>query len=108
MVFQVESGQLTSWMIFCSSLFSLSSCLDFSSSLLLVDEPVFMVSWASDCHSPRVTRRRIYETCTFWIVFIIQGLLAQWEKNHAARSMLLESNIQLSNVGVIFGFPHSF
>lgn len=54
---------LTSWMIFCSSLFSLSSCLDFSSSLLLVDEPVFMVSWASDCHSPRVIRRRIYKSC---------------------------------------------
>ena len=50
----------TSWMIFCSSLFSLSSCLDFSSSLLLVDEPVFMVSWVSDCHSPRVISLRIY------------------------------------------------
>lgn len=50
----------TSWMIFCSSLFSRSSCLDFSSSLLLVDEPVFRVSCCSDCHSPRVMRRRIW------------------------------------------------
>ncbi|MEQ2191603.1 hypothetical protein XENOCAPTIV_030858 [Xenoophorus captivus] len=49
----------TSWMIFCSSLFSRSSCLDFSSSLLLVDDPVFRVSCCSDCHSPRVMRRRI-------------------------------------------------
>lgn len=50
----------TSWMIFCSSLFSLSSWRDFSSSLLFVDEPVFMVSCWSDCHSPRVISLRIY------------------------------------------------
>ncbi len=49
----------TSWMIFCSSLFSLSSWRDFSSSLLFVDEPVFMVSCWSDCHSPRVISLRI-------------------------------------------------
>ena len=117
MVFQTEGSQLTSWMIFCSSLFSLSSCLDFSSSLLLVDEPVFMVSWASDCHSPRVIRRRIYETCTcsfyykkvrFWAASVIQGLLAEWEQSRAARPVLPESYIQLSNVGVIFWYPRSF
>ena len=117
MVFQTEGSQLTSWMIFCSSLFSLSSCLDFSSSLLLVDEPVFMVSWASDCHSPRVIRRRIYETCTcsfyykkvrFWAASVIQGLLAEWEQSRAARPVLPESYIHLSNVGVIFWYPRSF
>lgn len=57
---KVEERFCTSWMIFCSSLFSRSSCLDFSSSLLLVEEPVFSVSCCSDCHSPRVMRRRIW------------------------------------------------
>ncbi|PKU28231.1 hypothetical protein llap_21466 [Limosa lapponica baueri] len=46
-------------MIFSSSRFSFSKRRDFSSSLLLVEEPVFMVSCCSDCHSPRVMRRRI-------------------------------------------------
>lgn len=46
-------------MIFSSSRFSFSNSRDFSSSLLLVDDPVFMVSCASDCHSPRVISLRI-------------------------------------------------
>lgn len=50
----------TSAMIFSSSRFSFSSSRDFSSSLLFVDEPVFMVSCASDCHSPRVISLRIW------------------------------------------------
>lgn len=50
----------TSAMIFSSSRFSFSRSRDFSSSLLLVDEPVFIVSCASDCHSPRVISRRIW------------------------------------------------
>ena len=51
----------TSAMIFSSSRFSFSNSLDFSSSLLLVEDPVFMVSCASDCHSPRVISLRIWE-----------------------------------------------
>ncbi len=54
-----RKGARASWMIFWSSLFSRSSCLDFSSSLLLVDEPVFSVSCCSVCTPPRVTKRRI-------------------------------------------------
>ena len=50
----------TSAMIFSSSRFSFSNSRDFSSSLLLVDDPVFMVSCASDCHSPRVINLRIW------------------------------------------------
>lgn len=50
----------TSAMIFSNSRFSFSNSRDFSSSLLLVDEPVFMVSCASDCHSPRVISLRIW------------------------------------------------
>lgn len=47
-------------MIFSSSRFSFSNSRDFSSSLLLVDDPVFMVSCASDCHSPLVISLRIW------------------------------------------------
>lgn len=50
----------TSAMIFSSSRFSFSNSRDFSSSLLLVEDPVFMVSCASDCHSPRVINLRIW------------------------------------------------
>lgn len=50
----------TSAMIFSSSRFSFSNSRDFSSSLLLVEDPVFMVSCASDCHSPRVISLRIW------------------------------------------------
>lgn len=50
----------TSAMIFSNSRFSFSNSRDFSSSLLLVDDPVFMVSCASDCHSPRVISLRIW------------------------------------------------